>query len=114
MEKLKTMLNDNSKIKRRQRILLNIHITVLAWLVECTGYFFGLLNTFLGHQNNITRGLQVVVGAIYFVIVPSTYLVNNSNSKYIILQNKLYLALINKFLLLPIVETTSNNDGENE
>ena len=106
------MLNDNSKIYRRQRILLNIHITILAWLVECTGYLLGFISTFLGHENNTTRGLQALIGVIYFVLVPSTYLVNNSNSKSIILENKMYLSIINKFFPRHVVVNASNDNVE--
>jgi len=114
MLKLHKLLTDNTKTRRHQRILLNIHITILAWLAEWFAYLLGFISTFLGHENNITRGLQALIGVIYFVIVPSTYLVNNSKSKAIILENKLYLALINKFFPRPIVETASNNDEDVE
>ena len=73
-----------------------------------------ITSTLLGHESHNTRGVQALIGVIYFVIVPSTYLVNNSKSKAIILENKLYLALINKFFPRPDVETASNNDEDGE
>ena len=110
MLKLRKLLVDKTKIQRHQRILLNIHITVPAWLVESISYIMGSISVFLSQQNNITRGLQSFAGLIYFVAVPGVYLVNNGYTKSAILDNKLYLALINNVFPSSVQEIAPNDD----
>ena len=97
MEKLRNLISGDTKARRYRRIVLNLHITYLAWAVESTGFLFGALMTFLQHENNKTRVLQIVTGIIYFILVPSTYLINSNDIKATMVDSKLYLAYTNKF-----------------
>ena len=94
--KLRKLLTDTHKIRRRRRILLNIHITVIAWLLECVGSISVFLMIFLTPENGTTRGLQLISGAMYFIVVPSVYLMNSSDVKSAIVDNRIYLAFVNR------------------
>ena len=96
MEKLRKLLNKTSKIRRNRRLLLNIQVQFLAWLLEVLSaviailmFFspFSLASTFAGHF--------AAIG--YFVVVPSMYLVNCYELKTIVIQNQWYIEFTNKF-----------------
>ena len=96
LENLRQLLTDANKIRRRRRILLNIHITVMAWLLECLGSISVFLMIFLPPENGTTRGLQFITGVMYFIVVPSVYLMNSSDVKSAIVDNRIYLAFVNR------------------
>ena len=112
LEKLRKLLTDAHKIRRRRRILLNIHITVIAWLVECLGSISVFLMIFLTPENGTTRGLQFITGIMYFIVVPSVYLMNSSDVKSVIVDNRIYLAFVNQ--LYPRINQIApvNNDNQ--
>ena len=97
MIKLRKILTESSKIRRRRRIYLNIHITIIAWLGEFLGGLFAVLMIFLPHENGITRGLHLVNLALFATVVPCVYLMNSSDVKSAILDNKIYLTIVNRF-----------------
>ena len=97
MVKLRKLLTDRIKIRRRRRILLNIHITIIAWLLEFLGGLGVVFMFFLPPENGTTRGLMYISGVMYGIVVPSVYLMNNSKVKSVILDNQIYLAFINQF-----------------
>ena len=96
MEKLRNLLNKSSKIRRNRRLLLNIQVQFLAWLLEVSFaviailmFFspFTLASTFANHLS--------AIGC--FVVVPSMYLVNCCELKTIVVQNPWYIKFTNKF-----------------
>ena len=115
LEKLRMLLTDAHKIRRRRRILLNIHITVIAWLVECLGSISVFLMIFLTPENGTTRGLQFITGIMYFIVVPSVYLMNSSDVKSVIVDNRIYLAFVNQLYprINQIAPVNNNNQALN-
>ena len=114
MVRLDKLLAEKSKIRRGRRILLNIHITFLAWIVELIGFIVGFIGLLLQHKTNGPRFLRNITGVFYFILVPSTYLINSSNVKSLILDNKLYLTFINKFLPNSLIMLPPDNNANIE
>ena len=96
MRKLKSLLSETNRALRHQRNILNLLITMLAWLVELFGGLTLVLGSFIfGHGNSIvTLFLQTLSLLFYFVVLPSTFLFNVDEWKEAILQNKWYLQFI--------------------
>ena len=96
MIKFRNVLSDSARAKRHRQNWLNIHITFLAWAVECLGFFTIFLGQFiLGHDNNIVNfSLQSLTIAIYFIILPSIYLTNESEFKAKILDSNRYSIIL--------------------
>ena len=92
MLKLKNLLSDTNRALRHQRNVLNLLITMLAWLVELFGGLTLVLGSFIfGHGNSIvTLFLQTLSLLFYFVILPCTFLINVDKWKEAILDNKWY------------------------
>jgi hypothetical protein len=99
MVKLSKVLSSSSKSRRHRRNILNIQITILAWLVEFTGGFLIFLGSFiLRHQNSIvTLSLQTFTFILYFVLVPSIFLINDPHFKGVIIESKWYATFLNIF-----------------
>ena len=113
MEKLRTLLPENKKIRRRRRIFLNMNIHIIAWIIELFGNLSFVLMIWGTQENWTTRGLEVVVGFIYSIAIPYTYLMNSSDIKKMVLDNWIYLAFINKFFP-HINQTVLSNNVDNE
>ena len=92
MVRLHNLLTDKSKARRSQRILLNVQVTLLAWILEFLGTFIGSLMIFSQQKNMTTRGLGLLTTLVYSIVVPSAYLINDVEVKNRILKNKYYLA----------------------
>ena len=92
MLKLKNLLSDTNRALRHQRNVLNLLITMLAWMVELFGGLTLVLGSFIfGHGNSIvTLSLQTLSLLFYFVILPCTFLINVDKWKEAILDNKWY------------------------
>ena len=99
MIKLRKLLADSSKARRHRRKLLNLQITVIAWITEVFGFFVVFIGVFIfGHENNlITSTLQTVSFTIYFIIVPSVILLNSNQVKSAIVDSHLYLGFVDRF-----------------
>ena len=97
MVKLRKLLPDSKKIRRRQRIFVNMNITFIAWLIEFLGGFAGVLMIFLPQQNITTRALQMLTGFMSFIVVPCAYLMNSSDIKSAIIDNKFYVVFRKRF-----------------
>ena len=107
------MLNNSSIVRRHRRIMLNIHITFLAWAIEFFGFFIIFLGTFvLGHENNMVNfSLQTLTIIVYFNILPCVFLTNTSEFKDWAAENPWY----EKFLEVFNCQYTNNsNDDENK
>ena len=99
MLKLKKLLSDASRTYRHQRNVLNIMITMLAWLVEFIGGLTIFLGSFVfGHGNSvITLTLQTLTLVFYFDILPCTFLINDEEWKISMLDNYWYTQFIKVF-----------------
>ena len=106
MVTLKNILTDSSKARRHRSNLLNIQITMLAWLTEFMGFFAFLLGSFLVGQRNkpILFLLQLLSASLNFIILPSIFLISNSQLKSNILDSNWYLAFIHRFSPQPSQE----------
>ena len=99
MLKLKKQLSDASRTYRHRRNVLNIMITMLAWLVEFIGGLTIFLGSFVfGHGNSvITLTLQTLTLVFYFDILPCTFLINEEAWKISMLDNPCYTQFIKVF-----------------
>ena len=115
MVKLRKLLSDPCKVKRRRRILLNMQFTILAWLVEFVGFLVIFLGIFIIGKNNsiITFCIQNVTALLIFILVPSSYLINNSRFKSFILNSALYIAFIDQFFPISLTQTNLIVNNEN-
>ena len=97
MTRLKKLLNTSSKIRRNRRKLLVLQIQIFAWLVEFIAGIVGLIMV----MGPITKLPANVIGVfttiVYFVLVPSVFLINNEDLKSKIIDNEIYLTITNKF-----------------
>ena len=93
------MLNDSSVQRRHQRIMLNIHISFLAWLTEFFGFFLLFLGMYVvGHENNIvTYSMQTLTLIVYFNLLPSVLLMNSSKFKDLASESPVYERFLNLF-----------------
>ena len=111
LKKIGKMLDNSSIFRRHRRIILNIHITFLAWAIEFFGFFLIFLGTFLlGHENNIVNfSLQTLTIVVYFNILPCVFLTNAPEFKNWATENPWY----GKFLeVFNCQYTTDSNDDE--
>ena len=92
MYRLRKVLTPASKEGRHRRRLLNIQITFLAWLVESVGFLVIFLGKFiLGHESNVFNFfMQTLTLIIYFVILPSVFLLNDYDVKSDIVDSNWY------------------------
>ena len=97
MTRLKKLLSTSSKIRRNRRKLLVLQIQIFAWLVEFIAGIVGLILI----MGPITKLPANVIGVfttiVYFVLVPSVFLINNEDLKSKIIDNEIYLTITNKF-----------------
>ena len=61
------------------------------------GVAFALEDCEAPPENGTTRSLMYISGVMYFIVVPSVYLMNSSEVKSVILDNKIYIAFVNLF-----------------
>ena len=111
MRKIKSLLSETNRALRHQRNILNLLITMLAWLVELFGGLTLVLGSFIfGHRNSIvTLFLQTLSLLFYFVVLPSTFLFNVDEWKEAILESRWYPRLIKV-----IDSFTSSRTGPND
>ena len=97
MIKLRKLLSDSRKIRRRRRIFLSMNITIASWLTEFFGNIAWGLMAYYPQENGTTRGLQYLVFFMYFIVIPSSYLLNTSDIRKTIVDSRNYLAFTNRF-----------------
>ena len=112
MKKLKKLLSDQRKDIRHRRHMINLHIAVLGWLVELSGFFLVILGSFiLGHGNvTITLTLQTFTMFMMFNILPCVYLINDESMKIRIAESRYYF----NFLKIFNIEKNRIASAENE
>ena len=114
MIKLKKLLPDTLKNRRSRRNVLTIQITMLGWLVELLGFLMLILGSFiLGNTNGvITMALQTAMSVFYGIFLPCTVLINSSEIKDEIVENRFYLSFIKMFGCQPEYYSTSANEDD--
>ena len=112
MVRLRKLLADSSKARRHRRKILNVQITFLAWLAESIGFLVIFLGTFiLGHESNTFNFfMQSLTLIIYFNILPSIFLINDSDIKSSIVESNLYGRILTLFNCNYVKST--ENDAE--
>ena len=97
--RLRKLLTASSKERRHRRRLLSIQITFIAWLAESMGFLVIFLGTFiLGHENNVFNFLmQTITLTIYFIILPSVFLLNDFDVKSEIVESNWYSTILTIF-----------------
>ena len=90
MIKLKKILPDSYKNQRSRRIVLNIQITILSWLIEVFGCITIAVGVYIvGHGNGtVTLTLQICSMALYGILLPCSILVNSSEVKDFIAESE--------------------------
>ena len=97
MTSLKKLLDTSSKIRRNRRRLLVLQIQIIAWLVEFIAGIVGLI-LIMGPITKLPASvIGVFTSIVYFVLVPSVFLINNEDLKSKIIDNEIYLTITNKF-----------------
>ena len=97
MISLKKLLDTSSKIRRNRRRLLVLQIQIIAWLVEFIAGIVGLI-LIMGPITKLPASvIGVFTSIVYFVLVPSVFLINNEDLKSKIIDNEIYLTITNKF-----------------
>ena len=114
MVRLRKLLTDTRKVRRRRRIFLNMHITFFTWLIEFSGAFVAMLMIFLPYENRTTRSLQYITGFMYLIVTPCAYLMNSSDVKSVIMDNPIYLKFTNTFFprINQIVPVNNNHNED--
>ena len=96
MEKLKNILTKSTKRTRTKRHLINIHVTILAWLVEFLGFFIVFVGHYvIGHNKNYI--IQFLELLCYCIILPYVYLINDTEEKMKIADSGWYQLLLELF-----------------
>ena len=113
MVKLRKLLSSTSRSRRHRKNILNIQITILAWLVEFIGFLLVFLGSFILKRKDsiVTLSMQTFTFFVYFVIVPSVFLVNDPYIKGVIVESRWYIKLLNLCSLDPKIQ---ENNGEEE
>ena len=116
VERLKTLLTENSKTRRKRNITLNLQIAVLGWLVEVFGFLTCVIGVFiLGHGNSVvTTTLHTLAMTIYAIVLPCSILINSEEVKEYIFSSQWYSNFIDKFGLKTKEPSTSNDQKEEE
>ena len=99
MKRLRNLLHDSSKDRRHKNNILNIQVTILAWLLECIGFCATLLGAIiLGQKNTIvTKSLQIFSHFTLFTLLPCVYLLNSSAYRFRIVESNRYQTLLKHF-----------------
>ena len=113
MVKLRKLLSSTSRSRRHRKNILNIQITILAWLVEFIGFLLVFLGSFILKRKDsiVTLSMQTFTFFVYFVIVPSVFLVNDPYIKGVIVESRWYIKLLN---LCSIASKFEEHNGEEE
>ena len=96
--------------------MINLHIAVLGWLVELSGFLFIILGSFiLGHGNvTITLTLQTFTMFMMFNILPCVYLTNDEDLKIRIAESRYYFNFLKFFNMEKNRIANSKNEIEDE
>ena len=103
--------------RRNRRHVVNIQITILAWLTESFAFLLIFLGSFILRNQNIvvTLIMQTLTFFCYFVLVPSILLINDSDTKGYIIESKWYVSFLSIFHWEDVdeIDEQHSNSGEN-
>ena len=101
MKKLRKLLSEQAKGERHRRHQINIHIALLGWVSEFSGFLVVVLGSYiLGHGSVIvTLTLQTLTIFMMFNVVPCVYLINDNDMKARIAESKNYFNFLRFFKL---------------
>ena len=103
--------------RRNRRHIVNIQITILAWLTESFAFLLIFLGSFILRNQNIvvTLIMQTLTFFCYFVLVPSILLINDSDKKGYIIESKWYVTFLSIFHWENVdeIDEQQSNNGEN-
>ena len=111
MENLKNLLVKSSKIKRNRRVLLNIQVQILAWMMEFLAAVVTIIMLFFPFAKLATMLASHFAALGFFVLVPSIYLLNSDHFKTSMIQNSWYLAFTRIFFSGFIDKIIPSEDG---
>ena len=116
MKRLRKQLDESTKDRRHRRVLLNIQITTLTWLIEFSGFFCTVLGGFiLGHENDtVTFILQTLSLIFFFIIQPCAIWINDSSLKGTILESEWYSSFLGYFNCQARLPEDLHEEIENE
>ena len=116
MKRLRKQLDESTKDRRHRRVLLNIQITTLTWLIEFLGFFCTVLGGFiLGHENDtVTFILQSLSLIFFFIIQPCAIWINDSSLKGAILESEWYSSFLGYFKCQARPQEEQKEDLEND
>ena len=77
-------MSEDCQKYRRQLISVNIKITFLSWILECTTGIGIILLWAITAEERIYRMFSLSIQFIAFVIIPCTYVLNRETTKQII------------------------------
>ena len=101
MKKLRKLLSDQNKDIRHRRRLINIHIAMIGWATEFSGFLLIVVGSFiLGHGNaTVTLLLQTFTIFMIFNVLPGVYLINDEDIKANWAESKHYFNFLKHFNL---------------
>ena len=78
-------LSEEVRTRRRRRYTISIKMTITSWSLELVTGAISLVNTLIfGHYDSLEIATQVLVAVhvfLYFVVIPSSYLLNTEVTK---------------------------------
>ena len=88
------MLTEKAKARRRKLNDVNIKVTSLIWLIEFVGSFILIfIPKIVGHEQVGIAAGEILVSTFYFVLLPFSYLINNSDIKASIVDESWFHAI---------------------
>ena len=99
MVKLKKLLSDDLKILRHRRLILNIQITTLTWMLESVLSFLVIVVSLLGVDSKhkvFSFLVPELMNIVYAVLNPALTLINDTELKDYVIQNDWYISILDK------------------
>ena len=115
MEKLRKNLSDSAKDRRHRIHMINLHIAVVEWLVEFSGFFLIFLGSYiLGHgSSTVTTFLQTITAFLLFNVLPCTLLINDDELKANIAESDYYRMVLKTFNCENFKRNTNDTEDGN-
>ena len=98
MIKLRKLISDDQKVIRHRHLYLTIQVTILIWIVEAISSLTALLFALvvMGAQSTSQVFVKELVLFVYTVVLPGIVVVYDTELKENILENSLYIGIVNK------------------
>ena len=92
------MLSERAKARRRKLTEVNIKVAFIAWLIEFVGsILLPFVPKIFGHGLVGTGAGDIIILLFYFVLLPFSYLINDSDIKSAIVDENWFHAIIGIF-----------------